>query len=227
MSVAIEFRRHLSPAPWTYSELDQRQRAIAARLASGSPDARGALLLSEVAPVVTLGRRAVEAEELAFGQAWLAARGVEVLRTDRGGLATYHGPGQWVLFAVDRLQTLTGDARGVRRAVEGLLEVARRAASAAGVSAVEIRSGAQLGVWTPRGKLASVGVKVERGILLHGLALNGFRTPLSFLGTRPCGLDAPVDFVFPEPDEAGFSRLGEILAASACEIFWSAPCSRA
>jgi lipoate-protein ligase B len=62
-------------------------------------------------------------------------------------------------------------------------------------SGVEIRSGDQTGVWTPRGKLASVGVQIDRGVLLHGLAINGFKTAQSFLGIKPCGLDAEVDFL--------------------------------
>jgi lipoate-protein ligase B len=148
----------------------------------------------------------------------LARAGVALYAADRGGLATYHGPGQWVLFAVDRLERLTGDRRGVRKAVEGLLDVALEVGRRYDPGA-RIGEGAELGVWTRRGKFAAVGVHVQQGVLLHGLSVNGFRTPTSFLGLRPCGLDAPVDFLLPAPDEAAFERLGGELVQAALARF--------
>ena len=186
------------------------------------PSAPGALLLSEVAPVITLGRRASRTE-LLLPEGILHERGIEVLQTDRGGLATYHGPGQWVLFAVDRLERLTGDTRGVRRAVEGLLGIARRVAQTYDPKA-EIRGGAETGVWSPSGKLASVGVHIEKGVLLHGLSLNCFRTETSFLGIRPCGLDAVADYLFNGISEAAremeFQRVCDQLVLETSSTFW-------
>lgn len=208
-------RRHRAAQPWTYRALDQEQRRIAARVEEGGA---GALLLSEVAPVITWGRRADE-RELRVPRVALAPLGIDLYETDRGGLATYHGPGQWVLFAVDSLTRLTGDPRGVRRAVEGLLEIMRLTARIY-EPRCEIRSGTELGLWTPRGKLGSVGVKVSHGVLLHGLALNAFRTPQSFQGLRPCGLEAPVDFLLPQADDGVFRALGDRLLGAAGEVFW-------
>ncbi|MGZ3689481.1 MAG: lipoyl protein ligase domain-containing protein, partial [Bdellovibrionota bacterium] len=119
----MEIRRHSAKTPWTYALLEERQREVAHRVHEGGP---GALLLSELAPVITLGRRAEEARELRLSREVLTRRGIEVLKTARGGLATWHGPGQWVIFAVDRLDRLTGDRRGVRLAVQGLLSAALR-----------------------------------------------------------------------------------------------------
>jgi lipoate-protein ligase B len=160
-------------------------------------------------------------------------RGIELLAVDRGGLATWHGPGQWVAFAVDRLDRLTGDSRGVRRAVEGLLDaaagVARRYAPG-----VELRWGAETGLWLPgRGKLASVGVHVERGVLLHGLSLNVQRSPGSFLGLRACGLDAQPAFLAGDAgvgcsdgggDGGGttFEKVGAELQEALLARFWRA-----
>jgi lipoyl(octanoyl) transferase len=216
----VEVRR--SNASFAYAELDQRQREIAERVRAGG---EGALLLSELEPVITMGRRA-QPGDLLLSERELEARGISVFRTDRGGLATYHGPGQWVLFAVDRLDRLTGDRRGVRAAVEALLEAARETAQSFGVSA-EIREGAMAGVWSSRGaKLASVGVYVQDGVLLHGLALNVFRTSASFMGLRPCGLDAAVAFLDEEvralDDQAAdlsFEAVGERLIEVAREAF--------
>lgn len=218
LSRRIEIRRHSIGEPWTYEALDFRQREIAEEVRLGQP---GALLLSEVAPVITLGRR-TERSDIYAPLDLLKQRGIELYPTDRGGLATYHGPGQWVVFAVDHLESLTGDSRGIRLAIEALLEIAREVASLY-QNHVEIRSGAELGVWTPRGKVASVGVHVERRILLHGLAINGFRTPQSFFGLRPCGLDAPVDFLFagssPEKNDEAFSGLAQNICEAAARVF--------
>lgn len=224
----IEIRRHSAASPWTYADLDRRQREIAAALArrgaGEAPLPPGALLLSEVAPVITIGRR-TPAGDLTQPEAALASRGISALRVDRGGLATSHGPGQWVVFAVDRLERLTGDPRGVRRAVEGLLGIAREVGLRYDPTA-EIRSGAETGAWTARGKFASVGVHVERGVLLHGLAINGFRAPTSFTGLRPCGLEPRVDYLLAErraPDELerGFVELGELVRDVALGTFWN------
>jgi lipoate-protein ligase B len=183
--------------------LEARQREIAARVQKNEP---GAILLNEVAPVITRGRR-TDPHDLTAPAARLARLGIETCTVDRGGLATYHGPGQWVLFAVDRLERLTGDRRGVRKAVEALLETALEAGRLYD-SKAEIRSGAELGVWTSHGKFAAVGIHVDQGVLLHGLSVNAFRTPQSFFGLRPCGLDLPVSFLFDHQE------LGEIAQAS-------------
>lgn len=227
----VEVRRHTRQALWTYAALDQRQREVADRVRLDS-DAPGALLLSEVAPVITLGRRTVSADLLMDEEAY-RERGIELLAVDRGGLATWHGPGQWVAFAVDRLDRLTGDSRGVRRAVEGLMDaaagVARRYAPG-----VELRWGAETGLWLPgSGKLASVGVHVERGVLLHGLSLNVQRFPGSFLGLRACGLDAQPAFLAGDAgvgcsdgggDGGGttFEKVGAELQEALLARFWRA-----
>jgi lipoyl(octanoyl) transferase len=216
----ILIRRHTDASPWTYSLLDAHQRRVAERVRAGG---RGTLILSELAPVITLGRRTAPGD-LLLSRTLLAQQGVEVLATDRGGLATYHGPGQWVLFAVDRLDRLTGDSRGVRRAVEGLLEVALTVGHSYDPSA-RIREGAEAGVWSSCGKFSAVGIHIAERVLLHGISVNGFQTPLSFLGIRPCGLDADVDFLLrnqPLREEA-FVGLGEKLRDAALRILWKGP----
>ncbi len=225
VSPQVEVRRHTRAAPWTYAGLDQRQREVADRVRRDS-DAPGALLLSEVAPVITLGRRTVPAD-LLMDEAAYRERGIELLAVDRGGLATWHGPGQWVAFAVDRLDRLTGDSRGVRRAVEGLLEAAAGVARRYAPS-VDLRWGAETGLWLPgSGKLASVGVHVERGVLLHGLSLNVQRHPGSFLGLRACGLDAQPAFLVGDVGlgtDCGraFEKVGVELQEALLERFWRA-----
>jgi lipoyl(octanoyl) transferase len=215
----VEIHRHLRPEEWTYELLNQRQKEIAERVRRGGI---GAVLLSEVAPVITIGRRTPKSD-LLFSESVLKEMGISQFHTERGGFATYHGPGQWVLFVVDSLERLTGDSRGVRKAVDRLLEVGRLAAEGAGVKA-ECRSGTELGLWSSRGKIAALGIRIEQGVLLHGLSMNGYRTPQSFQGLRPCGLDAPVDFIFNDENERSsndqkFGELGQSLIEAASTVF--------
>lgn len=206
-------RRHSPSTPWTYAALDALQKQIAERVRAGGP---GALILSEVAPVVTVGRRTPEAD--------LFGAELPRLPVSRGGLATYHGPGQWVAFAVDRLENLVGDRRGVRKMVNALLEAAVQVGLRYRAQ-VRVGQGAELGVWSEAGKFAAVGIHVTDGVVQHGLSVNGFRTRDSFQGLRPCGLDRPVDFLL--ADAEGFSRLGEELRTALEAQFILAPAIRA
>lgn len=208
MYSSIEVHRHSDVNPWTYRDLDLRQRVIAEQVRAAG---HATVVLSEVAPVITLGRRC-SPDDLLLPREALAMSGIELVETDRGGLATYHGPGQWVLFPVHRLEDLTGDPKGVRKMTQILLEVALEVGREYDPQA-EIRWGCETGVWTRRGKFAAVGVHIEQGILLHGLSVNGFRTPLSFQGLRPCGLDLPVDYLLGGTGESEFIKLGEALLA--------------
>lgn len=220
----LHLRRHRPDSPWTYARLLEAQDAVRARLVADAASP-GACFLSELAPVITLGRRAGFEREIWAQPGELAARGIEVLSTGRGGLATYHGPGQWVLFVVDRLERLTGDSRGVRRAVEGLLAIALEVSRRYDPSA-EIREGIATGVWGARGKIASVGVQIEDGVLLHGLCVNGYATPESFYGLHPCGMPgAAVQYLLGETSpcaarEADFLELGDQLIRTAKQRFY-------
>jgi|GEM_PF-712010 len=212
----VEIHRSTQTHPWTYALLDQRQREIAAQVQQGAP---GVLLLSEVEPVITLGRRA-QVESLLLSPTEFSSKGISIYPTDRGGLETYHGPGQWVVFIIERLDRLTGDPRGIKKAIEKFLGVACKVGQKYCADA-HIRDGAHLGVWSRTGKFASVGVHVEQGVLLHGLSVNGFRAETSFLGLKPCGLDAPVDFLLKETSspQLSFEKLGEQLCQAALKSF--------
>lgn len=217
----IQVFRHQPPQLiWTYSALDALQRVLAHRVREGGP---GALILSELAPVITLGRRA---DDTCFTLPHhrLLEQGVEIYPSDRGGLATYHGPGQWVLFPVYRLEDLTGDSRGVGHLVHGLLEIAHRVGQFY-LPHPQKREGLHQGVWSPQGKFASVGVHIQEGVVLHGLAINGFKTEQSFQGIKPCGLDAPVSFLLDQPDEAQFIQLGQRILDVAQEVLFNSPTS--
>ncbi len=221
----LQWHRHRLDAPWTYAALDVQQRSIASRVQMGGS---GAVLLSELAPVITLGRKmGMNApSHLFLPLERYEALGISIYPADRGGWATYHGPGQWVLFVVDALERLKGQRTAVREFVQDLLGIGQRSAQALGIQS-EIRFGSELGLWTPQGKLASVGIRVERGVVLHGLSLNAYRTPISFMGIRPCGLDAQVAYCWDSEEEADFQGLGKILVQETLRVFWrvDAACS--
>jgi lipoate-protein ligase B len=194
----IQVKRNHSSNPWTYSDLDREQRKK-----SDHPR----IFISELSPVITLGRRA-QKSDLLFSEQKLNELGISLYSADRGGLATYHGPGQWVVFVVDKLENLVGDSRGVGKAVCLLLKAAQEITNKFKIE-TEIKSGAELGLWTKKGKIAAVGVSVQDGVLYHGFSVNIFRTETSFVGLKPCGLDAAVDYVVDKPvSDSEFNDLG-------------------
>lgn len=130
-------------------------------------DERGpqTLFLVEHDPVVTLGRRGNRGGILS--ERALAAAGIPVLETERGGDVTYHGPGQLVAYPILDLRKRDSD---VRRYVEDLERTALRTLESYGLSSQADPE--RHGVYTTRGKIASIGVHVSHWITMHGIALN-------------------------------------------------------
>ena len=141
------------------------------------------LLLLEHPPVYTLGRNAVAADVVADAD-WLAGRGIAVHESDRGGQATYHGPGQLVGYPI---LDLDPDRRDVRRYVADLCEALVRTLADLGVRA-EARPTPFVGVWVGEAKIASIGVHLSRWITTHGFALNVTTDLSHFGGLVPCGV---------------------------------------
>jgi lipoyl(octanoyl) transferase len=145
------------------------------------------LLLVEHEPVLTLGRHARDEHVIASPDE-LERRGIEVIRVERGGEVTYHGPGQLVAYPVVRLREVPVLLRPFVRALELTMgDVAARY----GVQAAP-RPGYP-GVWidqdgpAPR-KLGALGLRVERGISYHGIALNITTRLEDFELIDPCGM---------------------------------------
>jgi lipoate-protein ligase B len=202
----IEIRRNFIHQEWTYAQLDKRQRVIAEGVRTGKP---GAILISELAPVITLGRRASQAD-LLLPQAEFDILGIEIIHSDRGGLATYHGPGQWVIYVVDSMERLFGEVTGAKKLVHFLLNAALVVCQKY-IPDAHVKEGCELGVWSNTGKLASVGVHIDKGVSLHGVAINGYRTEESFFGIKPCGLNAQVDYLFHPGEHKKIATPKEVL----------------
>jgi lipoyl(octanoyl) transferase len=139
------------------------------------------LMLLEHPHTYTLGRRAIESD-LVYGEAEREARGIATYRVDRGGRATYHGPGQLVGYPIVAL--------GERYDVIGYLRKLETAlvATAADLGIEATLDSKHTGVWVGSNKLAAIGVKVTRGITMHGFAFNVFTDLEMFAGIVPCGL---------------------------------------
>lgn len=142
-------------------------------LAAAATPARGFLLLLEHPPVFTLGRNGDASNVLDPGD-------IPVRQTDRGGDVTYHGPGQLVGYPILDVRRL-----GVKRLVRSIEESILELLAAFGVPG-ERREGC-VGVWSPRGKIASLGLRVRRGVSTHGFALNVSNDLAPFRRINPCG----------------------------------------
>lgn len=155
-----------------YAEAQAWQQRAAREVADGA-DERVALLEHE--PVYTLGRKGPVPEG--------AALPAPIVRSDRGGRITFHGPGQAVLYPIARIRE-----RGISiGAWIALLEEATIVCAAQfGVDAR--RSPIGRGVWAGDRKLASVGVRVANGVSTHGIALNASTDLAWFEPIEPCGI---------------------------------------
>jgi lipoyl(octanoyl) transferase len=164
-----------------YEEAWQLQQRLAAQRQRGEiPDV---LLLLEHPPVYTRGRRS-KPEELPMGVEWYEAQGIEVRDTNRGGLVTYHGPGQLVAYPIVDLSAYGDD---VHAYVRGLERVMIEALGKAGVEAQTIEG--LTGVWVGERKIGSIGLHVSRGVTTHGLAINVNNDLQPFEWIVPCGIE--------------------------------------
>jgi lipoyl(octanoyl) transferase len=159
------------------------QRDLVARRQRGEIDDH--LLLLEHDPVVTLGRDGGR-ESLRVDERALAGRGVELVESDRGGNATFHGPGQVVAYPILDLRP---DRKDLHRLVNDLEQVMIDVCADYGLAAERLAG--TPGVWlrAPDRKIGAIGVRVSRWVTHHGVALN-VNTDLDlFEGVIvPCGL---------------------------------------
>ncbi len=147
--------------------------------AGRSPDMLGLL---EHEPVYTMGARGGRANLLA-DESELDSRGIEVVDVDRGGDITYHGPGQLVAYPILLLERLgMGPADYVHALEDVIVEVLADHGIAAAADP------ARPGVWVSGAKIAAVGVRCQRGVTRHGIAINVNLDLGPFAAIVPCGL---------------------------------------
>jgi lipoyl(octanoyl) transferase len=176
----VLFVRRLGVVP--YGEALELQQALVDDRRHGRvPDQ---LLLLQHPPVITLGVKARNSREHVLAEPdALAAQGVSLFETGRGGDVTYHGPGQLVGYPIIDLEP---DRRDVHRYVRDLEETLIRAAGAFGVESARVPG--LTGTWVGNDKLAAIGVRISRWITSHGFAFNVSTNLEHFKLIVPCGI---------------------------------------
>ncbi|MEJ6601252.1 MAG: lipoyl(octanoyl) transferase LipB [Opitutaceae bacterium] len=163
-----------------YADATERQQTLVRqRIDGSSPDQ---LIFTEHDPVYTIGLRSGAATHLLWDPAKLAAQGITVAETNRGGDITYHGPGQVVGYPIVDLSPVK-DLHAYLRLLE---EVLIRAVGALGL--VATRREGLTGIWVGQRKVAAIGVAVRRWVAYHGFALNVNPDLSHFDGIVPCGI---------------------------------------
>jgi len=164
-----------------YQEAWDFQRTIHEEVASGSRP--NTLLLLEHPSVYTAGRRTEDGER--------PADGTPVIDVDRGGRITWHGPGQLVGYPIVKLQKPTELVGFVREIETALIRVC----DDLGVATVRIDGRSGVWIQDERGdrKIAAIGIRVAKGVTMHGFALNVNPDLAAFGQIVPCGIaDADV-----------------------------------
>ena len=140
------------------------------------------VLFLEHSSTLTLGYRlqesSVEREIELF-----KSKGYDIVRSERGGLLTLHNPGQLVCYPIVNLRTL---GLGAREWIEWNLALIKQTLAAFGVPADYKMD--SVGVFTEKGKIASLGVRIKNGVSTHGFAVNVKNDLRDFYEFNPCGL---------------------------------------
>lgn len=161
-----------------YSLAHRKQKEYVAQILN--EERAETLVLCSHPPVVTLGKSS-EPSDL---QGWNG----QIYSVERGGRATYHGPGQILCYPLLDLQKRGRDLGGLLNALELSVVRALRNYGLAGRGNPTRGKSELSGVWVNNRKVASLGVAVKRRVSYHGLAVNLHREGRAFQGLRPCGL---------------------------------------
>jgi lipoate-protein ligase B len=187
-----------------YGTAWELQKALVQRRISGEiPDV---LLLVEHPEVITLGVRGKQDD--------VFTSDVPVFKIERGGEATYHGPGQLVGYPIFSLKEWPGVMDFVRKLEEVIIRASRDIGAEAGRSA-------QTGVWVGQRKLASIGLAVKNGVTYHGFAVNVCTDLSRFMLLKPCGMEGSVmtSLSVSTGKEVGLQEFREKLLARFEELF--------
>jgi lipoyl(octanoyl) transferase len=174
----------LTDGPVDYLEAWERQRAVHAGVVAGGPDT---VLLLEHDAVYTAGKR-TEPHERPVDVTDGTGRATPVVEVDRGGKITFHGPGQLVGYPIVRLPDHVLVVDYVRRLEEALIG----ACAELGVTTARVPG--RSGVWLqatatrPERKVAAIGIRVSRGVTMHGFALNCDVDLSWYERFMPCGI---------------------------------------
>jgi len=195
-----------------YEDARQRQEALVARRIAG--EIGDTLVFTEHDPVFTLGLRRGADANLVWSPERLAHERIDVVKTNRGGDITYHGPGQIVGYPIISLAPRQ-DLHAYLRFLEQVL-----IDSLGSLGLAAARREAKTGIWLGSRKIAALGVAVRRWVTYHGFALNVNPDLSHFQGIVPCGIGADEGTVTSMQAELGRTMdPAEVKSALAAE-FW-------
>ena len=163
-----------------YVEAWELQKALLEARISGKME--DCIILLQHPPTFTFGRRYKEGNLIA-NKEYYETLGFAVYKTDRGGLATYHGPGQIVGYPIIKISTYTKDYYQYLRMLE---EVMIRTLFDFGI--VAVRNEGYTGVWVDNAKIGFIGVRMSFGYAMHGFSLNVNNDIFPFSYITPCGI---------------------------------------
>ena len=164
----------------SYAPVHNLQRQAVERVRTKA--ASELLILVEHRPTITLGRRA-DASNIILDSQALERLGIEVHRIERGGDVTYHGPGQLVAYPILRLhEHLLGASDYMHRLEDVVI------ATLADLGIQADRRVGYIGVWVGNDKVCALGVRIMRGVTMHGLALNVDPDMSHWATIVPCGI---------------------------------------
>jgi len=170
------------------------------------------LLALEHPPVYTVGRRS-DAGDLPFPEAFYRERGIDIVRTPRGGQLTYHGPGQLVGYPIMRVRSVPDYILTMERALIAAL-------ADAGLEAGTKLGHKRVGVWVGERKIASVGVHISHGVSAHGFAVNVCNDMDPWSWVVACGLpEVQMTSLRSEGIDEGLPCFRKRAAFRLCEAF--------
>lgn len=162
-----------------YYQVWNMQKALHAKRADGT--ITDTLLLVEHNPVITLGKSG-KSDNILIPETLLKEKGVDFYRIERGGDATYHGPGQLVGYPIFNIKERLA---GIRSFIEKIEEVIIATLDRFSIKADKKEK--MIGVWVGSGKICSIGIAVKKWVSFHGFALN-VNTDLQYFDLiHPCG----------------------------------------
>jgi lipoyl(octanoyl) transferase len=217
MSVATH--AHAAAAPFVdwgrteYRAAWARQAELVSQRIAG--EIGDTLVFTEHDPVFTVGLRSGADTHLVWNAEQLAREGVALVKTNRGGDITYHGPGQIVGYPIVSLET----RRDLHAYLRFLEQVVIDALGTFGLTAA--RREGKTGIWLGPRKIAAIGVAVRRWVTYHGFALNVDPNLAHFRGIVPCGISASEGSVTSMRAELGRQADMDAVKRALATRFWA------
>jgi lipoate-protein ligase B len=194
-----------------YAEAMERQLALVAARKGG--EIGDQLILVEHPPIYTMGARKEAEKHLLWSSEEMASQGIKLVKTNRGGDITYHGPGQLVAYPIMDL----GERRDLHAYLRDLEEVVILTLHHFGIEGR--RREGLTGIWCEERKIAAIGVAVKSWVSYHGFALNVAPDLGHFAGIVPCGISTEEGSVTSMALELGKTPVWQAVEAAAIAAF--------